>query len=33
MKEDTRWKLIAGLGLITLSLAVLSAHYLIFRDA
>ncbi len=33
MKEDTRGKLIAGLGLITLSLAVLTAHYPIFRDA
>lgn len=33
MKEDTRWKLIAGLGLVTLSLAILTVHYLIFQDA
>lgn len=33
MKEDTRWKLIAGLGLITLSLALLTIHYLIFQDS
>lgn len=33
MKEDTRWKLIAGIGLITLSLAMFTAHYLIFQDS
>jgi hypothetical protein len=33
MKEDTRWKLIAGIGLVTLSLAMFTAHYLIFQDA
>jgi hypothetical protein len=33
MKEDTRWKLLAGLGLIALTLAMLTAHYLIFQDA
>jgi len=33
MKEDTRWKLIAGIGLVTLSLAVFTAHYLIFQDS
>jgi hypothetical protein len=33
MKEDTRWKLIAGLGLVILSLAMFTAHYLIFEDA
>jgi hypothetical protein len=33
MKEDTRWKIIAGIALITLSLAMLTAHYLIFQDS
>ena len=33
MKEDTRWKLIAGIGLLTLSLAMYTVHYLIFQDA
>jgi hypothetical protein len=33
MKEDTRWKLIAGIGLVTLSLVMLTAHYLIFQDS
>jgi hypothetical protein len=33
MKEDTRWKLLAGIGLVTLSLAMLTAHYLIFQDS
>ena len=33
MKEDTRWKLIAGVLLVTLALAMLTAHYLIFQDA
>ena len=33
MKEDTRWKLIAGIGLITLSLAMFTAHYLLFQDS
>jgi hypothetical protein len=32
MKEDTWWKLIAGIGLVTLSLALLTVHYLIFQD-
>jgi len=32
MKEDTRWKLIAGILLVTLTLAMLTAHYLIFQD-
>jgi hypothetical protein len=32
MKEDTRWKLIAGTGLILLSLILFTAHYLIFHD-
>lgn len=33
MKEDTRWKLSAGAGLILLSLALYTLHYLIFQDA
>ncbi|MCX6699813.1 MAG: hypothetical protein NTV68_07790 [Methanomicrobiales archaeon] len=33
MKEDTRWKLIAGVLLVTLALAIFTAHYLIFQDA
>lgn len=32
MKEDTKWKLIAGAGLVTLSLVLYIAHYLIFLD-
>lgn len=32
MKEETGWKLIAGIGLITLSLAMYTVHYLIFHD-
>jgi hypothetical protein len=32
MKEDRRWKLIAGIGLVILSLAMYTAHYLIFQD-
>ncbi|NMB79697.1 MAG: hypothetical protein GYA23_11465 [Methanomicrobiales archaeon] len=33
MKEDTRWKLLAGIILVTLSLALFTVHYLIFHDA
>lgn len=33
MKEETRWKVIAGLGLVTLSLAFYTIHYWIFQDA
>jgi len=33
MKEDTWWKLVAGTGLITLSLTINTIHYLIFQDA
>jgi hypothetical protein len=33
MKEDTRWIVIAGMGLLTLSLIMYTAHYLIFQDA
>ncbi|MHB8163248.1 MAG: hypothetical protein ACYDDV_02745 [Methanoregula sp.] len=32
MKEDTRWKLLAAIGLITLTLAIFIVHYLIFQD-
>ncbi len=33
MKEDTRWKLFAGIVLVALSLAMFIAHYLIFQDS
>ncbi len=33
MKDDTRWKLIAGVLLVTLTLAMLTTHYLVFQDA
>ena len=33
MKEETRWKLLAGLALVTLSLALYTAHFFIFHDA
>jgi hypothetical protein len=33
MKEDTRWKLLTAILLITISLALFTVHYLIFRDA
>jgi hypothetical protein len=33
MKEDTRWKLIAGIGLVTLSLALYTTHFWLFHDA
>ncbi|PKL68487.1 MAG: hypothetical protein CVV30_11290 [Methanomicrobiales archaeon HGW-Methanomicrobiales-1] len=32
MKEDTRWKLLAAIGLVTLSLALYTLHYLLFND-
>jgi hypothetical protein len=32
MKEDTRWKLLAGLALLTLSLALYTVHFSIFQD-
>ena len=32
MKEDTRWKLVAGVLLVTLTLAMFTAHYMIFQD-
>jgi hypothetical protein len=33
MKEDTRWKLVAGVLLVTLTLAMFTVHYLVFQDA
>lgn len=33
MKEDTRWKIVAGVLLVTLTLAMFTAHYLIFQDS
>jgi len=33
MKEEYRWKLIAAIALITLSLALYTVHFFIFRDA
>lgn len=32
MKEETRWKLAAGVGLVLLSLALYATHYLLFHD-
>ncbi|MFA5347588.1 MAG: hypothetical protein WC294_05590 [Methanoregula sp.] len=32
MKEDTRWKLKVGIGLVTLSILLYTAHYLVFHD-
>lgn len=33
MKEETRWKIVAAAGLILLSVAMFTAHYLIFQDS
>lgn len=33
MKEDTRWKLLAGIALVTLTLLLMTVHYLVFQDA
>jgi hypothetical protein len=33
MNEDTRWKIIAGTGLVTLSLALYTLHFWLFHDA
>lgn len=33
MKEDTRWKILAGLALITLTLLLMTVHFLIFQDS
>lgn len=32
MKEETRWKLLAGIGLVALSLILYGVHFLIFHD-
>jgi hypothetical protein len=32
MKEESRWKLILGAGLVVLSLALYATHYLLFHD-
>ncbi len=32
MKENTRWKLIAAIALVTLSVALYTLHYLVFQD-
>lgn len=32
MKEETRWKLTMGVGLVVLSLALYATHYLLFHD-
>jgi len=33
MKEETRWKVIVGIGLITLTLLLMTIHFMIFRDS
>jgi len=33
MKEETRWKLITGIGLVTLTLLLMTVHYLVFQDS
>jgi len=33
MKEDTRWKLLAALALITLTLLLMTVHYVVFQDS
>jgi hypothetical protein len=33
MKENTRWKILIGIGLVTLSLFLYTIHYLIFADS
>lgn len=33
MKEEIRWKLLAALGLITLTLLLMTVHYLVFQDS
>jgi len=32
MKEDTRWKVLVGLALVTLTLLLMTVHYLAFHD-
>ena len=33
MKEETRWKLLAGVALVTLTLILMTVHYLVFQDS
>ena len=33
MKEETRWKLLVGIALITLTLLLMTVHYLVFQDS
>jgi hypothetical protein len=33
MKEEIRWKLLAGIALVTLTLLLMTVHYLVFQDA
>jgi len=33
MKEETRWKVLAGIGLITLTLLLMTVHYMVFQDS
>jgi len=33
MKDETRWKLLAGIALVTLTLILMTVHYLVFQDS
>src|SRR5512145_3144795 len=33
MKEETRWKVLAGIILVTLTLLLMTVHYLVFQDS
>jgi hypothetical protein len=33
MKEETRWKVLVGIALVTLALFLMTVHYLIFQDS
>ena len=33
MKEEIRWKVLAGIALVTLALVLMTVHYLIFQDS
>jgi hypothetical protein len=33
MKEDTRWKVLAGIILVTVTLLLMTVHYLVFQDS
>jgi len=33
MKEETRWKVLVGIGLVTLTLLLMTLHFLIFQDS